>query len=105
MSLYTRFGDRVELVRLAVADDVRKLENRKPDKEDRARSVDGWRAIAKYCGGPNRGTRNPETNGCGDENVGKSILVDAAFLRADEGWSEISAAFQALKPKPVEATG
>jgi hypothetical protein len=97
MSLYTRFGDRLELVRLATIADVQTFERRKADKVDRDRTRDGWRAIAKYSGGPNRGAM-PGTNGCGDENVGKETLVDASFLRADDGWSEISKAFQALNP-------
>lgn len=102
MALYTRFGDQVELVRLATVDDVRTFERRKPDAEDRRRSRECWRAIARYCGGPNRGSRNPNANGCGDENVGKEILVDAAYLKADGGWSEISDAFHALQPKAAQ---
>jgi hypothetical protein len=99
MSLFTRFGDRVELVRLATVDDVRVFEHRKPDKEDRERTRGGWRAIARYCGGPNRGSLNPKTNGCGDENVGREILVDAAYVKATDGWKEISEAFQELQAK------
>ena len=92
MALYTRFGDRVELLRLATLDDVKTYEHRKVDKIDRDRTKNGWRGIARYLGGPGLGSKSP-----GDENVGKEILVDAALLRADDGWSEISKAFEALQ--------
>jgi hypothetical protein len=96
MAIYTRFGDGLELVRLATIEDVTTFERRKPDKEDRERTRDGWRAVARYTGGPSLGSRKEETNGCGDENVGKEVLVDAAYVRATDGWREISKAFQAL---------
>jgi hypothetical protein len=87
----TRFGDHIELVRVATLADVKTYERRKPDKEDRNRTRDGWRAIARYTGTTVRGT-SP-----GEELHGKEILVDAAYLRADDGWKEISDAFHKLQ--------
>lgn len=76
--LTTLFGTGVELVRVATAEDVRTFERRKVDAEDRQRTSDGWRAIAKRL------------------DTGAEILVDAAYLRASGGWKEISDAFRAL---------
>ncbi len=103
VAIFTRFGDRVELVRLATLDDVKTFEgrSRKIDKIDRERTRDGWRAIARYCGGPSLGSKK-DTNGCGDENVGKEILVDAAYLRADDGYREIHDEFSKLVPGALD---
>jgi hypothetical protein len=78
----TRMGEAVELVRVATIDDVKTFECRRPDKQDRERTKDGWRAIARYVvGGSTR----------------SDILVDAAYLKATNGWAEISEAFDALR--------
>ena len=92
MTLFTRFGDRIELVRAASLADVKAYEKRKADKIDRERTRDGWRAIAKYC---------DIISGVGKDE--KEILVDAGYLRADDGWREISKAFEALQPKSNDA--
>ena len=100
MALYTRFGDRLELVRLATIEDVKTFERRKVDKQDRERTRDGWRAIARYCASK---CGFEHANNCGDENVDKETLVDAGYLRADGGWKEIADAFRALQPKTEKA--
>lgn len=78
MAIYSRFGGKVTPVRLATVADVKAYENRKPDKQDRDRTSEGWRAIFKY------------------EDTGKEFLADAAYLRADEGFAEIANAFRAM---------
>lgn len=95
----TRFGDHIELVRVATLADVQAFEKRKPDKEDRERTKNGWRAIAKYTGTTVRG------GSPGDELIGKEILVDAAYLRASDGWKEISDAFTRLNDGLSSAEG
>ena len=79
MALFTRFGSEIVLVRRAALADVKTFENRRVDKTDKQRTEEGWRAVAKYV----------------DDS--KEILVDASFMRADGGWAEVSAAFEALR--------
>lgn len=73
--IYTRFGNKIEVVRRATVADVRKFDNRRPDKEDRVRTADGWRAICRYLDG-------------------REFLADVAFLKADGGYGEIHDAFK-----------
>lgn len=84
MSIATRFGEEITLVRRATLDDLKTFEgrSRRIDKHDRERTSEGWRAIAKYA------------------DTGKEILVDAAYVRATGGWTEIEAAFKALAAVP-----
>lgn len=70
--IYTRFGSVVNLTRLAVLEDVKKLDLRKPDKFDRD-SIDMG---AYYVG---------TIEGLPDER-----LFSHAFLKADGGSLEIS---------------
>lgn len=85
MALYTRFGDKIELVRVATLGDVKTFERRKVDRADRERTKEGWRAVARYV---------DIESGVGRDK--KEILVDAGYLKADDGSKEITAAFDAL---------
>lgn len=79
--IYSRFGGEVTIVRMATIEDVRSFENRKPDKEDRSRTVEGMRVIAARWDGT-------------------EFLADVAYLKADGGWREIDAAIRKVRPRP-----
>ena len=80
MAIYSRFGSPVTIVRAAVIEDVKKYDNRRPDKRDRSRVEDGGYLIARHI------------------DTGKEYLTDIAFLRADGGLGEIVDAIEALYP-------
>lgn len=79
MSLYSRFGGQVTVVRKATVNDVKVFENRRPDKEDKSRTGGGMRAICRYV------------------DTGKEFLADVAYLRADGGITEILDAFKSCQ--------
>lgn len=86
MAIYGRCGTRCTVVRLATSADVKPFEGRKPDAEDERRSEEGWRAICRW--------EEP------DKHERSEFLADAAYLRADGGWREISEAFRAFPDHP-----
>ena len=84
MSLYTRFGSEVKLVRPAVKADIKRIEKRRADKQDAkdlaplnvnepAHDFGQQLWVAEYVDG------------------GGEVLVVMACLVADEGWKEITA--------------
>lgn len=80
--IYGRGGIPVTIKRRAVLDDVRKLEGRRPDKQDREALEQGSYFVVDF--------------GYGQEER----LYHLAFLRADDGFREISAAIAAVEPVP-----
>ncbi len=80
--IYGRFGDPVELVRMAVWSDIRELEHRKGDAQDR-------KSIANKCYIVTRAVDN-----------GYETIHHIGFLRADEGIQEIAAAVIAIGGGP-----
>lgn len=95
MAIYSGFGEKVVPVRLATLEDVKKFEGRKPDKQDRERTKEGWRAVFKYVQ-PDADEQGRRSRHPGEECIDKEFLADAAFLRADGGFAEIHDAFKAL---------
>lgn len=81
--IYGRFGDSVTIARVGTLDDVQRLDGRKPDKTDRDAVANGSYVVVR----------------CED---GDELLYHQAFLRADGGSREITAAIEAL---PKTATG
>lgn len=83
MAIYGRFGDKIEIVRLGTLDDVRDLDRarggkpRKIDKADREAVKNGSYVVVRQDDGSER-------------------LYHQAFLRADDGSREITAAIRAL---------
>ena len=76
--IYGRFGNVVTIERMAVLADVKVLDNRRADKHDKAALVAGSYVVV-------RGTDD------------KLRLYHLAFLRADGGSREITAAIEAVK--------
>jgi len=74
--IYGRFGNPVTIKRRGTLDDVRKLDGRKPDKQDREALALGSYVVV--------------------ECDGKERLYHLAFLRADGGIREIDAAMEAV---------
>lgn len=88
MTIYSKFGGAVTLVRFAKIEDVKTYERRRADKQDKERTADGWRFIAKYEDEPGESP--------------KQFLADVAYLRADDGLKEIlDAAFTLPHPDPI----
>ena len=75
--IYSRFGDPVTIVRGGTLDDVRRLDGRKPDKQDRLAIESGSYVVVRF----------------GD---GKERLYHQCYLRADDGSREIAAALREL---------
>ena len=76
--IYGRFGDKVTIQRLARIEDVRALDERKPDKADRdAIASDSYVVVS--------------------QDDGKLRLYHQAYLRADNGAVEIGAVIDACK--------
>lgn len=77
--IYGRFGNQVVIQRLAVLGDVKRLEGRKPDKQDReALENDSYVIVTEV-------------------DTGTERLYHQAFLRADSGSVEIGAVIDACK--------
>ena len=70
--VYGRFGNRVTIQRMATIDDVKKLDGRKPDKQDRDALKNHSYVVVS-------------------EEDGRLRLYHQAFLRADDGAREIGA--------------
>ena len=64
-------------MRVATLGDVETFERRKVDRADRERTKEGWRAVARYV---------DIESGVGRDK--KEILVDAGYLKADDGSKE-----------------
>jgi hypothetical protein len=77
--IYGRCGQPVTIKRIGTLDDVKRLENRRPDKQDRLAVESGSYVVV--------------------EDDGTERLYHQAFLRADEGAREIGAAVDALTEK------
>ncbi len=77
MAIYGRFGAEVKILRKAVLSDVEKLDNRKPDKQDRDRIKLGMLLVVDL--------------------QGTERLYDYVYLRADGACQEIDAAIAATK--------
>lgn len=76
MAIYGRFGDRVIIQRLATIEDVKELDKRKPDKQDREAIENNSYVVVS------------------DED-GDLRLYHQAFMRADGGSVEIGAVIEA----------
>lgn len=76
MAIYGRFGHELTIERRATIDDIRPLTGRKPDKTDREHLERDAYVIVKDKGG-------------------KRELYHVGYLRADNGWAEISDAIEA----------
>lgn len=76
MAIYGRCGQVVTIKRMGKLEDVRALDGRKPDKQDRQAVDDGCYVVV--------------------DDEGKERLYHQAFLRADDGAREIGAAIEAL---------
>jgi hypothetical protein len=72
MAIYGRCGQEVKILRKAVLADVKKLDNRKPDKQDRERIKLGCLVVI--------------------DDGGKERLYDYVYLRADGACQEIDKA-------------
>lgn len=79
--LYGRFGGEIEIVREGTLADVRKLDGRKPDKQDRDAIENGSYVIWRHAG---------------DGPEGQEHLAHLAYLRADDGFREIVDAMRAV---------
>lgn len=82
--IYGRTGNKVTIQRMAKLEDVKALEGRKPDKQDRE-------AIAN------------ESYVVVSDDDGKLRLYHLAFLRADNGAVEIGAVVDACKANSGKA--
>ena len=78
--VYGRFGGEIEIVREGTLADVRKLDGRKPDKQDRDAIELGSYVIWRHAG---------------DGPGGQEHLAHVAYLRADDGFKEIVDAMRA----------
>lgn len=79
MAIYGRFGAKVTILRKAVLADVQKLDNRKPDKQDKERIELGMLLVVDL--------------------QGAERLYDYVYLRADGACQEIDAAITATEAK------
>jgi hypothetical protein len=78
--VYGRMGGTVRLTRMATPADA-KLDNRKPDAQDRERCEIGYLMVGRFV--REDGTESEDR------------LFDLAYLRADGGWKEIKEAARA----------
>jgi hypothetical protein len=76
--IYGRFGEEITIMRMAVLADVRRLEGRRPDKQDREAVKHGCYVVCR-------------------DGDGLERLYHQAFMRADEGSVEIQRALAALE--------
>jgi hypothetical protein len=79
--IYGRFGDPVTLVRMGTLADVKLLDRRKPDAQDK-------KSVANKCYVVTR------------HEDGSELLHHIGYLRADEGIKEIEAAIIAIGGGP-----
>jgi len=87
--IYGRWGDEVRIVRMGTLEDVRILDKRKPDAQDRKMVEQGSYVVVEYMKpGSIAGMDNP-----------KHALYHLAYLRADEGLKEIMEAIEACQAK------
>lgn len=84
MAIYGRTGQAVTILRVGTLEDVKKLDGRKPDKQDKHNVKYGGYVVAL--------------------DDGKERLYHQAFLRADNGAVEIGRAIEATVPR-VDANG
>lgn len=78
------FPNILTIERMAVLDDVKRLDGRKPDKIDRKAIELGSYVVVREQDG---------------RNAGQESLYHIGYLKADNGWTEISAAIEAVKVK------
>lgn len=78
------FPNIVTILRIGTLDDVMRLDGRKPDKIDKQAVGLGSYVVVR------------EKDGLG---AGKERLYHIGYLRADNGWNEISNAIEAIKAK------
>jgi hypothetical protein len=83
MAIYGRFGHKLTVVRFATLDDVQRLEKRKPDQQDREAIKHGSYVITRLEEGA---------------HTGRVDIHHQAYLRADDGSREITAALEATAP-------
>lgn len=79
--IFSRFGAEVEIVRVGSAEDVEKLDRRKPDAHDFERIANDCYLVVRT------------------KDDGKERVSDVAYLRADGGLREIMDAVAATLPK------
>lgn len=91
MAIYGRFGVEVRIKRRAVIEDVKRCDNRKPDKQDREAIAAGSYWIVDFVGTKGRD--------------GRDRLYHLAYLRADGGISEIDEACKAAEAAIAKAEG
>ncbi len=89
--IYGRFGNKVEIVRVGTLDDVRKLDKRKPDRQDRDAIEVGSYVV----------TRSLDS----EDKSDKLRLHHVAYLKADGGWKEIHARIEELDSTARPGTG
>ena len=75
--IYGRMGGKVKFLRMATPEDA-KLENRKPDDQDRERCSIGYLMVGRFV--HDDGTESEDR------------LFELAYLKADGGWKEIKEA-------------
>jgi hypothetical protein len=81
--IYGRFGGEVTILRTAVLADVKRMENRNPDKQDKDAVKAGSYVVVKIDGGER--------------------LYHQAFLRADGGSVEVGKAIEEADAKVTHA--
>lgn len=81
--IYGRFGDPVRILRTAVLEDVKRLEGRRPDRQDREAIKNGSYVVVAGADVP------------GQRGDPAERLYHQAFLRADRGAVEIGEAIEA----------
>jgi hypothetical protein len=83
--IYDRFGGEVTIVRMGTLEDVKTLDKRRPDKQDRTAIANGSYVVVRH-------------------KDGREVLAHQAYLRATDGSLEIGKAIDALG-KGAEGTG
>lgn len=88
MAIFSRFGSELTLVREATAADVKRLDRRAFDEQDKSRIAYGMLWVCKL-------------------DSGEEMLADAAHLRADDGIAEINRARKSImgEERYLAATG
>lgn len=76
--IYGRWGGEVEIVREGTLDDVRTLDRRRPDKQDRSAIAHGSYVVIRHA------------------DDGREALAHLAYLRASGGLAEIQNAMAAV---------
>ncbi len=79
MAIYGRFGDKVKIVRIGTLEDVKKLDGRKPDKQDREAVKTGSYVVV-------------------EQDDGRKRLYHLAYIRADNGAREVSDVIRTVAP-------